>query len=200
MLKFEYDARQISTGDFEGAASIFLRDSDFEKLKQIHSEYSIMEGNKLPDLFKEGVLDINLVINNASYNYKDYNQIFPNIGNNFYHFFYGKSPMILNLQGLVFNTEGRKGAPEFSALYKYVLRLTMVARTKIMPFIHFKNCIVGGAFLSMNKIENANILDYINFTSQVLVFRLEYFNNDNKNKTQTSITYFKNEEEGPKPA
>ena len=108
----------------------------------------------------------------------------------FFHFFYGKSPLVLRLQGVIFNTSGYKGAPEFSLLYKYLLRLSMVTKTHIVPNIEFRNCIASGAFLSMNKTQTSQEMDHVKFNAEVLTFRLDYTNSENKNNNSVNIRYF----------
>ena len=182
--------RSISTSDFEGAANIFLTSSEVERLNEVYTKFSVMEHSNLPSYFPDGEMKIDMVISNASYNYKDHNQLLPVIGDTFYHFFYGKSPMTLGLQGVVFDVKGPKAITDFKDIYKYLLRISMVAKTGIIPKIMFKNCIVSGAFLSLQTSHNSETYDHATFEAKVLVFKLDYENMENEGQASSvSINY-----------
>ena len=185
------DTRSLSNSDFEGQANIFLTSPDLERLNEVYNSFSIMEGTNLPSYFdSEGELKIDLVIKKANYSYQDHNQLVPVMGDTFYHFFYGKAPLMLNLQGVVFDLKGNSGVPDFMDVYKYLLRLSMVAKTKIIPKVRFKNTTVIGAFLSLDKAHKSRTYDHANISTKVLVFKMDYENINNEDgPTSLSIDY-----------
>jgi len=180
----------INTSDFEGAAEIFLTSDGQSRLSEVADNFSVMDGTGIKSLFAEGKLKVDLVIHSVGFRYADHNLLIPNIGDTFYHYFYGRKPMRLNIQGVVFDFYGNRGKPDFLYAYNYLLRISMVARTGILPRIKFRKCVVGGAFLNLKFNPSSETLDHVPFTAQVLAFYMDYFNTDNEAGSESvSIDY-----------
>ena len=183
------DLINLAESDFEGAANIFILPSDVGKFTDVLNNYSALANSRAGSFFRGGELNIDLIINKADFTYSDRNHLTPNIGNTFYHKFYGKSPMQISFQGVIIDQDNSKGKPEFMEVYTSLLRINMVAKTKIVPRIEFKKFVASCAFLGIQLSEASSSQDFIPFTANVLVFGLSLNNEDNQGPKSLDINY-----------
>ena len=177
----------LSTSDITNAAYIYYSKND----------KVIMDGVSLPSIdfgiaraqVRENFVDIPLLITGVQTQMSEYSHVDAYIGDIFTTQFYGKSPITYSITAKVLNTTGYKngalenipGVELLKTLYRGLLRLKVVAKYKIAPYITFTGCTIRGPFLSLDINYSNMAEDFCEVQFQVLAIQTEYLNPDNSN-------------------
>jgi len=191
-MTFDHKAHHASlaSADFEGAAKLFFTQADMDRLQRIgRANPEVLDMASMEKAFVGNQVNISLLITEASYSLADSHQINELIGNNFGISYYGRSPMILAVAGVLFDDYRQQNKKLLMALYKNVLRLSQVAAIGAMPNIEFLQCIVQGAFLNLGLSENSSAADQISVNFQMLVFNMYKFDPRNTGSKSAMVSF-----------
>lgn len=174
----------LDSRDFEGAAYIYLIPEHLQRLAENVNTFTSLAGSDVLGHFKNGRLHLDLIIENVSFSAAENNMLVPGIGDIMFHYFHGKAPLMLRVDGVLFDRGSsedyplKKGKPQLMEVYRHVLRASMVAKTGIIPNIFFKGAVAQGAFHNMALSETSQNTDIVRFSTQIFVFDLDLFSTD----------------------
>jgi len=174
--------------ELEGRAHLFLLSEDLEKFESMDNDNDYLSPSTKKILNSNGI-DLDLLITGANFQYGDFNQLDPHIGDTFSHHFYGKSPITMNISASLIDTAQSIGKTEFMELYTWLFRLRRVARTGISPYISFIGCTAQGAMLGLNVTESSSAQDILNLQFSFLVFNMRVHNSENDGVEEVEINY-----------
>lgn len=140
-------------------------------------------------LVESGTISVDLLIDSITYDMAEFQKLEENIGDNFSHHFYGKSPIVLNVSGKLIDTTHNMGKLELTELYQDVFRLNRVAKLGVAPYLYFTGSMMHGAMLELNLSEDAETQDVITVSFLFLILDSVLTNANNPNCT-ISTNYF----------
>jgi hypothetical protein len=167
--------------EVKGAARIILLEEDYTKLKSLQTKIRF-ESQIFDQCMRPDYIDLDFLIQGVSFQYMDFNKLEPHIGDSFSLHFFGKSPITLNISGILLETANNNSKYIFTKLYQEVFRISKVVKYKIVPIIKCLDCAIAGAFLTMQLEENAQAEGVIQVSCSFLVFNLYIFNKDNEGR------------------
>lgn len=173
----------LDTEDFSGMAGFLLTTEDVAALK-----YSSVPNELLSTtLTSDGKVLCDLIVTDVTFAYTDHNRIHPYVGDFFSVHFFGKAPMVLNVQGTLLDTSHNFGKEVMQSWYQHVFRLSKVALTGVAPHLCFRGYMVQGALLGLTMTESVEIQGLVNFSFEFLVFNLKLNNPTNTSLGQTGV-------------
>jgi hypothetical protein len=124
------------------------------------------------DYLVNGYLIVNLVITDISHSSLEKVKIDPQMGDKFSVHYYGKSPVVLQITGVILNPYDDSHKAGMVSVYRYLLRLSKVVEMQIRPALTYLGNTVTGAMLNMNTSEQAMQEGIINISFDWLVFNM----------------------------
>jgi len=169
----------LPTTDIRDAAHLFLTSSNYRKFKELLKDRFVCIPTEIENALSSsfGMIELNLLIVKLSETLADYEQISSYIGNTFSAHYFGKSPIILNLEmELLDTTQEVNGSESISAkrllmwLYHNLFSLQGVANREITPCLQVENTVYYGAFMSMSISEDSSAQCIGHVSARFLVF------------------------------
>ncbi|MCB5270528.1 MAG: D-Ala-D-Ala carboxypeptidase family metallohydrolase [Candidatus Cloacimonetes bacterium] len=165
----------LDTADFSGMAGFLLTSEDTEVLKNTTVPARLLSTS----LDAAGNILGDLLITDVTFAYTDHHHLTPYIGDYFSLHYFGKAPLVLNVQGVLLDTSSNLGKENFQSWYRHVLRLSQVALTGVAPHLCFRGYMVQGAMLGLSLSESAEGEGQVAFSFEYLVFTLKLNNPTN---------------------
>ena len=169
--------RSFTTNSIDEAAGIFIPASDISRVKSLYDEGSIeLPG---PMYNKEtGMFYFDLIITRVQERFLEFDKIEPYIGEVFSHTFYGKSPVVHNLQGILLETKNNNAKHYLLSAYINIFKLSQVAKNGIAPVLYFNDTFTTGAFTSLNLTEDSQNSETIMMNADFLVLSSFYYSGE----------------------
>ena len=184
------DSKFWADAQYEGSAHFFLLSEDYTKLKQTPA-YRLRMSPSTKEIISETRINIDLLMTAIVQPYAEYDQIIPYIGDVFSHYFYGANPMILNVSGYLVDTMNNIGKLEMMELYRWLFRISRVAKTGIAPYLTFTGVSAQGAMLNLDINESGSMQDMLEVRFRFLVFSMRLLSPLNEKVKDNKIDFSK---------
>lgn len=163
------------SSEFPASAHFYFMSDDYEWLLEFDDELGIFSPATRAAITPDRV-NVDLVIDNIAFSYAEYDQIEPHVGDTFSHHFYGKRPVVFSVSGTLVDMQHSFGKSVLMELYRWVFRISRVAKTGMAPCLIFNGCLVQGAMLGMNIRETGGMQDILQVQFQYFVFEMYHEN------------------------
>ena len=175
--KLYHPARSFTTNIIDTAARLFIPASDISKIQSLYDEGAIDLPGPMYNK-EEGMFFFDLILTRVHERFLEFEKIEPYIGEVFSHTFYGKSPVIHNLQGILVETKNNNAKHYLLSAYINIFKLSQVAKNGIAPVLYFNDTFTTGAFLSLNLTEDSQNSEAIIFNADFLVLSSFYYSGE----------------------
>ena len=132
-------------------------------------------------------LKLDMVTQRVTIPIGEHHKIDQHIGDTFSVHYYGRAPLVVNLQGVLIDSTDSYGKPHLIQLYRDVLRVKAVARSGIAPVVVFPGIAIQGAVTGMTITEDSETQVGILVSINMLVLRL--LGNAPDNEGTKSVMY-----------
>lgn len=174
-----------STSDFSGAATLFLTRNNKDLFDDLVSNRKLDIPQQIIDVVNDN-LSLDLLVTSISETIADHSQIDSYIGNIFSAHFFGKSPIILDINIEVLDSYGNLLGKAQTAtkyhlmwLYSNLFGITGVAKYGVTPGFQVEDTSYYGAFLAINCSESATAENITHVNAKFLVFNRVSTNTNN---------------------
>lgn len=96
-------------------------------------------------------------------------QVHDTVGDNYVSYFFGQSPPLWGLQGILLNTRQDDWSAAFHILYDAVMRGTRMADLKKVVHLRFNRSLLTGVFTQLNQTLEASTQTHTMFGASILV-------------------------------
>lgn len=182
------DSQTWATSQYEGSAHFFLMSDDYARFIKTPA-YLLRMSPTTMGIITETRINVDLVVNTVVQRFAEYEQVVPYVGDSFSHYFYGASPIILNVSAYLVDTLHSMGKLELMELYRWLFRISRVAKTGIAPYFTYAGFSIHGAMLSMDVSETGALQDILEVRFQFLVFSTRFLSPLNENAKDTAIDF-----------
>lgn len=159
---------EVDPSDYYTATTSYFT-SDFSSI----ARFVILDGDKLTNDPNDGSqLDLDLLVNSVTCSFSEHNRIMPYLGDFYNIHFYGRAPLVAQINGTLVDAVGNYNKAYLISLYKNTLRLKAVARSEICPCLIFPGCTLQGPLAGMNIDESSDSPDVLNVSMRMIVMRM----------------------------
>jgi hypothetical protein len=173
-MQFLLTVNPHESSDIEQAARLFLTQGNKDLLSELTKDNSAEIPLDVEAAIQGDYLDINLILTAMHKNMADHSQIVSYLGDVFSAHFYGKSPLVLNLNFTILDSwePGTYSTDKyiFMWLFTNLFGITGVARYGVTPCLQVENNTYYIAFLDANVVETSEKERAIKVTTKALVF------------------------------
>lgn len=178
----------ISEDEITGAAKFFITEADYSFLKKNARDLG-MDPKLVGDIITDKNIDIDLIITSASHSEADINKIDPAVGDSFGIHYYGRSPISLQLTGVLIDDYSQAQKKKLITLYEQLFRLSKVARYGVVPNIEFAKCVAQGALTNLSVSDSSQNEDRTDISINMLVVNLFIYNPSNSGETKSTVIF-----------
>jgi len=162
--------------DTEGnsQASFFLTRDNYERWNNLQASGTLTVSKTLSSIVNTEEISLPFVVTSVSFRHEEFQKLMPHLGDTFSLYFYGKSPVIMQISGYLLDDLNNNGKSKLVDLYNTLFKISAIARSGIVPSFGFlrSGAAVGG--LTMNLSETSSMEDVLQVSMSFIVFDL-YF-------------------------
>jgi len=180
LLSRSYSSSNYEIEEGDALGRLFLDAGDLVKAK---AYVDAQEAPVAVDPFSflvNGYLITNLLFTAASFQLAEKSKLSPHFGDSFAIHYFGKSPVLLNVTGVLLNPYDDSHKAGLVSTYKYLFRLQAVAAAGTAPCISFLGYTSRGAMINLKLMESAEHTGVIQVSFDWMVFELHAMSADNK--------------------
>jgi hypothetical protein len=157
----------------EGPVRLFYTTDSLERLRGYWAAQDIPNSDATEACFSDGYFMGNLWVSQVSTSIAEKSLIEPHMKDSASIHFFGKSPAVLSIQGILIHPYDGTHKQAMTLAYQNAFRLYTVARSGAVPNLSFTGYIVPGAMLKMTLAESSEVDRVIQVSFEWLVFKLE---------------------------
>ena len=128
--------------------------------------------------FGSNVFNLDCIITRITDRFVEFEKLTSYIGPYFSHTFYGKAPVMLNIEGYFFQTKNNDAKHRILWVYNKVFKMSAVAQTGVTPTLAFYDSFITGAFTNLVLSENSQDENLIHFIADFFVLNSSYISLD----------------------
>jgi len=170
-----YDTKGASGGNYTSDRGVIttmklLKHEGFDPYALVKSSGKATDVDVTPDVgnLLSGSF-VNFFVTNFSTVYSEKTQIMQTFGDNEVVYYFGKQPIIMNIQGLLFDSMENDWFSKFLTLYANILRGTQLAKNFGLVEITFPNMVVTGTISEFGHQQSSDRDTDIPFSMQFIV-------------------------------
>lgn len=182
-----YSSGHDAVTEEDAMGRLYLINSDIEKAKSYLSRKEERLVVNPFDYFSNGYLITNLLFTSAHIRLAEKSKISAHFGDKFALHYFGKSPLIIQVVGFLLNPHDDSHKAGLVSAYRYLLRLGIVARMGIAPYISFLKYTAKGAMLNLKMSESSALEGVIQVNFDWMVFELYTTNVGSSDLTDTGL-------------
>jgi hypothetical protein len=178
--------------DLEGPVRLFYTEDNWTKLQSYWSAQSVHNSDDTEAAFTDYFFTGNLWVSQVSANLAEKSLIEPHMSDSASVYFFGKSPTVLSIQGIILHPYDGSHKKAMILAYQNAFRLYTVARSGAVPNLSFTGYLVPGAMLKMDLAESSEIDRALQISFDWLVFSLKVQSPGNESSlgvTETAIEF-----------
>jgi len=169
IFKDSYTSGDVNLTNAKGVARIFYTETDLVVAKTALGTTPILSPMTY---FTNGYFIVNLLINQVNVTIAEKSVITPQMGDKFSAHFFGKSPSVLQVTGVILNPYNDTHRAGMMSAYQHLFRLKQVALMGVAPKLSFVGCTVPGAMLSLQITEQSTMEGSLLVQFDWLVFNI----------------------------
>lgn len=132
------------------------------------------------NFYETGEFELDLIITRVTDRFGERNKITPYIGPYFSHTFYGKTPVLLNIEGYAYQTKDNDVKHRLMTAYNSVFKASRVAETGMAPTLFYNDTFITGAFANIVISETSQDENILQFVIDFIVLEASYFSMESK--------------------
>ena len=162
-----YLFKEVDPSDYFVATRSYFKD-DFTSIAQ----FAILDGDLSETNMAGKPINLDLMVQSVLCNLGDYSKMVGHIGDTFSIHYFGRNPMVVNIQGFLLDSSSNYGKAQLIQLYRDVLRVKAVARSGVAPVLIFPGMIIQGAIAEMSIEETSETQTTLSVSMKMLVIRV----------------------------